>query len=349
MKKIMFCGGGSAGHVIPNIALIEELRNDYEITYLGTEGIEKSICREFGVEFHEYDAVKLVRGKILQNLAIPFKLIKSIGQAGKILEKVKPDLLFCKGGYVCLPPAFAAKKYGIKVITHESDLTAGLANRLIARRCVKVLTTFPTTAEKFSNGIFTGSPMRKRLFGIDKLDARKRYGLDLRPTILVIGGGSGSSVINEAVRKIAGKLCREYNVLHLCGKGKAVETNIKGYKQIEFTSDMGGIYACTDYAVSRCGSNTANELLALKIPSLFIPLENRSSRGDQIKNAEFFNQRGLCSVLSEKALTPDNLYKEISALIKNENIKSALNAGNVKCGNEAIIKEIKNTLKTIRN
>ncbi len=345
MKKIMFCGGGSAGHVIPNIAIIEELKGEYSICYAGTDGIEKSICAENGIEFHQFDAAKLVRGKFICNLALPFKLINSIRQAGEMLEKVKPDLLFCKGGYVCLPPAFAAKKLKIPVITHESDISAGLANKLIARKCKEVLTSFPSAAYRFKNGVYTGSPMRKNLFDRDRTQALEKFGLNNgRATLIVFGGGSGSKIINECLRKIIFQLCSQFNVLHICGKGNLVDSNTYGYKQIEFTNDMGLVYACADAAVARCGSNSANELIALKIPTLFIPLENSSSRGDQVKNAEYFLEAQLCRVLKERDLTPQTLKEEITKLMKDENLKSALERSNVECGNKKIIREIKSVL-----
>lgn len=343
MKKITFCGGGSAGHVIPNIALYEDLHGSYEISYLGTPAIEKSICKQFGVPFYEFEGVKLVRGKLLCNLGIPFKLIKSFRKCKEILKEINPDLLFCKGGYVCLPAAYAAASLGIPVLTHESDMTAGLANKLIARKCERVLTTFPQTAKSFKNGVYTGSPMRRMLFGRDKCAAKKQLGLDNRPTILVFGGGSGSKKINTELRKIIFKLCQKYNVIHLCGKGKGVDSAIDGYKQIEFCDDMGLIYACADYAVARCGSNSANELIALKIPALFIPLEN-GSRGDQIVNAEYFKSQGLCRVLNESELTALVLQNSIDELISDEQLKTALDETNVKCGNNNIIIEIERIL-----
>jgi len=343
MKKITFCGGGSAGHVIPNIALYEDLKNEYEISYLGTPSIEKSICETNGIPFYEYNGVKLIRGKFLCNLSIPFKLVKSYRQCKKILNEIKPDLLFCKGGYVCLPAAYAAHALGIPVLTHESDLTAGLANKLIAKKCERVLTTFPQTAQFFKNGVCTGSPMRKTLFNRDKLAARERLNLDLRPTILVFGGGSGSEKINGALRQIIFNLCKKYNVIHLCGKGKAVDSTVYGYKQIEFSDDMGLIYACADYAVARCGSNSANELIALKIPTLFIPLES-GSRGDQIANAQYFSDRGLCRVLSEKELNAQTLEDSINELVSDDKIKTALDEKNVKCGNKNIQLEIERVL-----
>lgn len=345
MKTILFCGGGSAGHVIPNIALIEELKEHFNCVYIGTNGIEKDICAQNNVKFYECNTPKLVRGKILTNLKLPFKLIKSVKNADNLLDEIQPDLIFSKGGYACFPAVWAAKKKNIAVITHESDIHPGLATRLIARRCKKVLTSFPQTAKKFGNGIYTGSPMRKNLFNADKAAALERFGLDFRPTIVVLGGGSGSKIINDNIRKIAAKLCKDYNILHLCGKNNATGTSIYGYKQIEFAHDMGAVYACADVAVSRCGSNSAFELMSLKIPTLFIPLANSASRGDQIKNAEYFKEKGLCHVLNERELTPDSLYSGIIGVLKDNKIKSALDKSDVKCGNELIKTEVLRTLR----
>lgn len=345
MKTILFCGGGSAGHVIPNIALIEELKGAYNCVYMGTDGIEKQICARNGVDFYECNTPKLIRGKILKNLAIPFKLFQAKRKAGEILKKIKPDLIFSKGGYVSVPAVLCAKKLNIPVITHESDLKAGVATKLIAKRCKKVLTSFPSTAKRFDNGIYTGSPMRKNLFGRKKAEAREKLGLDLRPTVLVLGGGSGSKIINENVRKIANMLCKDYNILHLCGRGNSVSSNVYGYKQIEFAEDMGEIYACADIAVSRCGSNTAFELLALKIPTVFIPLQNSASRGDQVENAEYFNNAGLCEIVYERDLTAESLYNSVCGLLKNDKIKAALNICDIKCGNEKIKTEVERTIR----
>lgn len=346
MKKIMFCGGGSAGHVMPNIAVIEKLNGDFETVYVGTDGIESSICRKRDVKFYQFDGVKLVRGKILCNLAIPFKLIKSYRQCKKILKAQRPDLLFCKGGYASLPPALAAANLKIPVLTHESDLSAGLANRIIARKSDKILTSFPETARKFSNGVYTGSPMRESIFGRDKLEAKQKLGLDLRPTILVFGGGSGSHAINTSLRECVLDLCKKYNVIHLCGKGNVTATNVSDYKQIEFCDDMGLVYAACDYAVARCGSNSAFELIALKIPTLFIPLENGSSRGDQVDNANYFKERNLCRVLRERDLTARTLKSGIDELVADEKLKAALTQGSVECGNKRIEIEIRAALNS---
>lgn len=347
MKKIMFCGGGSAGHVIPNIALCDDLRSRFDVCYLGTDGIEKDICHKNGVEFHRFSAVKLVRGKIFCNLLIPFKLAKSIKEAKAILKDTKPDILFCKGGYVCVAPSIAAHSVGIPVITHESDITPGLANKLISRYCSRVLTAFPSTARKFKAGVYVGTPMRSGLFGQSKIRAREHFGLDMRPTLIVFGGGSGSEIINRTLRKIISELCKDYNVLHICGKGNLADSNIYGYKQFEFINDMGLAYACADAAVARCGANSAAELTALKIPTLFIPLQNKRSRGDQIKNAEYYNSLHACRVLSEKNLNEASLKAEIYLLMKDTSIKENLIKLDFKCGNARIERQIEKVLNFI--
>lgn len=345
MKKIAFCGGGSAGHVIPNVAVIQSLPPEFDYCYIGTCGIEKTICSKNNIPFYEFSGVKLTRGKFLCNLLIPFKLSKSVAQCKKLLKIINPSALFCKGGYASLPPALAAAKLNIPVITHESDISMGLANKIIARKAQLLLTSFPQTAKKYSNAICTGSPMRKNLFGRSAVIEKERLGLDLRPTILVFGGGSGSVAINNALRKIILPLCKKYNVVHICGKGNVIKSKIYGYIQLEFCNDMGSLYACADYAVARCGSNSAFELIAHKIPTLFIPLDNGATRGDQIENANYFNEKGLCRVLRENNLTPKTLQNEINELIVDEKLKTALRNDDTQCGTDNVINAIKSVVK----
>lgn len=345
MKKIVFCGGGSAGHVIPNVAIIESLPPQFTPYYMGTNAIEKSICTNNNISFYEFEGVKLIRGKLFCNLTIPFKLIKSINQCKKLLKKINPDILFCKGGYASLPPALAAAQLRIPIITHESDMSMGLANKIIGRKAELILTSFPQTAQKYANGLYTGSPMRKNLFGKNAIVAKEKLGIDLRPTILVFGGGSGSKNINNTLRKIIIDLCKKYNVVHVCGKGNLVESTVYGYKQIEFTNDMGELYACADYAVARCGSNSAFELIVYKIPTLFIPLENRSTRGDQIENAKYFENKGLCRVLSERNLSPSTLETELKELISDQKIKTALREDDTQCGTDNVVNAILSVVK----
>ena len=345
MKTILFCGGGSAGHVIPNIALIEDLNGRYTCIYAGTKDIEMDICATNHVEFFEFDAPKLKRGKIFSNFAIPFRLFRSLRECKKIIKKVKPSLIFCKGGYVSLPVAIAGKRVGVPVVTHESDVRAGLANRLISRYCQKVFCTFESTAKAFKKGVFVGTPMRKGLFEKDKATARRHFGLDMRPTILVFGGGSGSKIINDATRRGIVDICKNFNVLHICGKGNLVQSNIYGYKQVEFVDDMGLAYACCDVAVARCGSNSANELIALKIPTLFIPLENKATRGDQVDNANYFLERKLCHVLRENCLNEQTLKNGIDELLNDKELKNRLSTYRGRSANTRIIEEIERLIK----
>lgn len=333
MKTIMFCGGGSAGHVMPNIALMHALEKKYNVAYMGTDGIERSIVCAEGYPFFRFEAPKLVRGKIKPNLTLLPRLKKSVACATEILEQHTPCLLFCKGGYASLPPALAAKKLGIPVLTHESDLSAGLANKVISRFALATLTSFPETAEKFARGIYCGPPIRAEAAKGSRVRAMEKFGLDARQTVLVFGGGSGSKKINEAVRAAAPRICEKYNILHICGRGNLIKSNVTGYVQREYVKEMGLAYACADMAVARAGSNSAFELISCKIPTLFIPLENGASRGDQVKNALYFKKLGLCRVLRERDLTPEKLADEIfctmdsPALIKNLE-ESAVRSGN---------------------
>ena len=344
MKKILFCGGGSAGHVTPNIAIIEDVKKYYDVCYAGTDGIEKDICKQNGVEFYQFKTEKFVRGKFFCNLLLPIKLFRSVSSVKKLLIEIKPNLVFCKGGYVCVPVAMAARKLKIPVITHESDIAAGLANKFISRYCKTVLTAFPSTANAFYNGKFVGTPMRSSLFNRSKIEAKKYFGFDMRPTVLFFGGGSGSKIINENLIKIIKELCTEVNVLHITGKQFSFNQKIHGYKKISYCEDMGLAYACADMAVARCGANSAAELTALKIPTLFIPLENKRSRGDQVKNAEYFKTLGTCKVLAESELNSTALKNSIYEVLYSDNIKKALNSINFKSANAKIIYEIEKNI-----
>ena len=340
MKKIVFSGGGSAGHVIPNVALIQELKEKYQLYYIGTDGIEQTIVRSVNVPFYSISCPKLIRGFSLSNLSIPIRFLSAIRQAESILRELSPDLVFSKGGFVALPVVFAAHRLGIPAITHESDLSLGLANRLMAKKCKYVLTSFEEVARSLPNGKYTGSPMRSELFTATSSAANKR-----KPTLLVLGGGSGSKAINEAVRNHLPELLKKYKLIHICGQGNRIEWNgnrkatgtgsANGYEQIEFTSDMGAVYARADGVLCRAGSNTVFEVLALKKPTVFVPLQNKRSRGDQVKNAEYFQEKGLCRILYEREL--ETLPTAVDLLFQDKNLRSALQKCNIKSGNEEIL------------
>lgn len=226
------------------------------------------------------------------------------------------------------------------MITHESDLTPGLANKIISRFATVTLTSFPETAEKLKHGRYSGPPIRKQAMRASRARAMEKFGLDGRPTVLVFGGGSGSKTINEALRGAVAEICKNFNVLHVCGRGNKIDAQIDGYVQFEFIPDIGAAYACADCAIARAGSNSAFELLLNSVPTLFIPLENRATRGDQVKNAEYFKKRGLCRILRERDLTPRTLKEKTDELMHDNDLKSNLSSYHLSCGNERILAEI---------
>ncbi|MCH5163614.1 MAG: UDP-N-acetylglucosamine--N-acetylmuramyl-(pentapeptide) pyrophosphoryl-undecaprenol N-acetylglucosamine transferase [Clostridiales bacterium] len=304
MKKIVLTGGGTAGHVMPNIALLPYL-NNCEIHYIGGNGIEKELLSGYkNVTYHEIPCVKYIRGVSMKNLLIPFKLIKSLSAARKIIKEIKPDVIFTKGGYVSLPVALSAGK--IPVITHESDMSMGLTNKLIRRKCKYVCTAFDVTATGIKNGVYTGAILRREL----RTGTRKSSS----PTLLVMGGSLGSAAINNCLSECLKDLTKKYNVIHIVGKGNLSDQAMPHYKQIEFTSSMADVYADADLIISRGGANSLFEIAALGKKALIIPLPKGASRGDQIENAAYFSERGLVKVLPQNELNAERLIKELNAL-----------------------------------
>lgn len=339
MKHILFCGGGSAGHVVPNLAVMNELKYSCRLSYMGTGGIEKKLVLDAGYTFFEVDCPKLVRSLTLKNLKIPFELHNAQKSALAVLEKEKPDLVFSKGGFASYPAIWAAAKLNIPALTHESDLSPGLATKMMAKKCRYVLTSFPETAKLFKNGKCVGSPMRKEIFRGDRARARHKYGFtDEKPVLLVLGGGSGSRALNEAVRSHYKTLAETFQILHLCGKGNAVDAAPVGYVQREYETDMGSAYAACDYVLCRAGSNTVFEIMALKKPALLVPLQ-KSSRGDQLQNALYFERRNLCRILQESEL--DHLPSALSALQTEKEIPLKLAESAVPNATPAILELIK--------
>ncbi len=345
MKTILFTGGGSAGHVIPNIALIEEIlsKNIAKVCYMGTDGIEKRLVERYRLPYYTIACPKLVRGggfkSLKRNLRIPFDFVRAKKQALAGLKALNPDLVFSKGGYVALPVIAAAHKLGIPCLAHESDYSAGLANRLSAKWCESLFTSFPETAENFKNGKYSGAPIRPAIFSSTKAEARKKFRIPLKEKVLLVfGGGSGSAAINEAVHKNLNRLTEKYFILHVCGKGNLVDSREKRYLQFEFIEDMGMAYACADGVVSRAGSGTVFEILALKKPALFVPLEGQT-RGDQAENADYFNRQGLCRVLKQSELS--SLAGAVDLLFQDEDLKRKLENTDFGQGNEVLLREIR--------
>lgn len=352
MNTIVLCGGGTAGHVMPNIALLKHLKQHFKnIYYIGSvNGIEKEILSEYPeVKYYPITTVKLIRGFNLKNLLIPFKLLKGFNECKKILKELKPNIIFSKGGYVSVPVTFAAKKLKIPVVAHESDFNLGLANRLILKNCTKMCCSFEETAKSLNEkGVFTLSPVRDSLFYGNKEKAKLACGFNnYNKTILVIGGSLGAKAINECVFKIAPELTKNFNVIHVVGKGNLNKNlKLKNYYQIEFLSSIENYFALSDLVVSRAGSNAINEFLVLNKPMLLIPLPKGNSRGDQILNAQNFKEHGFAEVLFQENLNEQSLLKNINLLNQNANLikqKQAKFKG--KNGTENVLKVILDNVK----
>ena len=299
--KIVLTGGGTAGHVLPNLALVPYLQKHFDrILYVGGDGMEQKLVKN--LPFLRIPTVKFERKRILPNLAIPFRLSAAVRESKKILKSERPDAVFSKGGYVGLPVVIAAHRLGIPVVVHESDMSLGLANRISKNDADYVCTAFSETARRLKNGIFTGTPIRRELAYGTKSKMLSECGFEgNRAVLLVTGGSLGARFLNDLVRKHLDELLREYDVLHLCGKGNlAPEIQKKGYFQAEFCDHMQDAYAAADFVLSRAGSNTINEIVFLQKPALLIPLPKGNSRGDQIENARYFEQLGLSLVLEQQ-------------------------------------------------
>ncbi len=327
MKKIVLTGGGTAGHIYPALAVREKLDKEVEVHFIGGHGMEKEIIKnEKDIIFHEIDTVKLARKLTPKNLLIPFKLFKAIKDAKKILEKIKPDVIFSKGGFVSVPTVLAGAKLGIPIVSHESDLSMGLANKIILRKCDVMCTTFPDTMENNSKCVHTGQPIRKKVFEGNKNKVYDNDNFDKKlPCLLVVGGSLGAKFINEKVWASLDKLTKNFNVIHITGSQAKVIHKHKNYKQVEYAQNIGDFFACSDIVLSRAGSGAINEFLALKIPMLLIPLSKNCSRGDQIENAKLFVSYGFADMLEEEIFSEESFLLKLNNLYENrENYKKTM-------------------------
>ena len=332
MKRIVLTGGGTAGHVTPNIALLPRLKElGYDVHYIGSyNGIEKTLIEGCQIPYYGISSGKLRRYFDLKNFSDPFKVLKGFSEASKLLKKLKPDVVFSKGGFVSVPVVIAAKQHRIPVIIHESDMTPGLANKLSIPAASKVCCNFPETLSHLpkDKAVLSGSPIREELLTGDRNKALQFTGLSgTKPVLLIIGGSLGSVVVNEAVRGILPKLLKKFEIIHLCGKGKLDQTltALNGYVQYEYISDeLKDLFALSDIVISRAGANSICEFLALRKPALLVPLSAAASRGDQILNAHSFEKQGYAAVLEEEQLNGDSLYEALLGLW--ENRESYVNA-----------------------
>ena len=322
MKKIVMTGGGTGGHVTPNLALIPRLQQDgWEVHYIGAaNSIEQQLITAVpGVQYHCVSVGKLRRYFDPKNFSDPFRVIKGVTQATHIIRRIKPNVVFSKGGFVSVPVVYGAHLNRVPIVTHESDLTPGLANKLCLPFASAQCCTFPEAVQYArGKGVYTGTPIRPEIFDGDAERGMKRFGLDANlPVLMVVGGSSGAQAINECVREALPKLTECFQVLHLCGRGNLSDElmNVPNYVQVEYLdAEMADAYACADVLISRAGSNSLCEIVALRKPALLIPYPMGASRGDQILNAESFEKRGLSHVLQQHDMTPETLSQEIIRL-----------------------------------
>ncbi len=322
MKRIILTGGGTAGHVTPNIALLPRLKElQYDIHYIGSyNGMEKDLIEQMGIPYHGISSGKLRRYHSWQNFTDPFRVIKGFQEAKRLVKILKPDVIFSKGGFVSVPVVLAGKSRHVPTIIHESDMTPGLANKISIPSASKVCCNFPETLEHLpaDKAVLTGSPIRQELLSGSAFKAKEMVGFTSdKPVIMVMGGSLGSVAVNEAVRSILPELLKDFQVIHLCGRGKvdATLSALDGYVQYEYIQDeLKDLFALTDIVISRAGANAICELLALHKPTLLIPLSANASRGDQILNARSFERQGYSKVLEEEELSPELLLKTIHDL-----------------------------------
>lgn len=319
MKTIILTGGGTAGHVTPNLALLPSLKEaGYDIHYIGSyNGIERKLIENAGIPYDGISSGKLRRYFDVKNFSDPIRVLKGYGEALRLMKKYKPDVVFSKGGFVAVPVVLAAKHYKIPTIIHESDMTPGLANKLCIPSAKRVCCNFPETLKYLpeDKAILTGSPIRAELLKGDRLSGLQYTHLSAaKPIVLVIGGSLGAVKINNAVRSILPKLLEKFQVIHICGKGNLDESLIgtAGYVQYEYVdSPLKHLFAAADIIVSRAGANSICEILTLRKPNVLIPLSAAASRGDQILNANSFAKQGFSAVLEEENLTNETLYETI--------------------------------------
>ncbi|MDD3217631.1 MAG: undecaprenyldiphospho-muramoylpentapeptide beta-N-acetylglucosaminyltransferase [Lachnospiraceae bacterium] len=325
MKHIVLTGGGTAGHVTPNIALVPRLQElGYKISYIGSlDGIEKKLIEEMGIPYYGISSGKLRRYFDVKNFTDPFRVLKGYGEAKALMKELKPDVVFSKGGFVTVPVVIAANRSKIPAIIHESDMTPGLANKLCISSAKKVCCNFPETVSLLpaDKAVLTGTAIRQELLNGDRQAALDFCGFTSdKPVILIIGGSLGSVAVNDAVRSILPELLKTFQVIHLCGKGKLDEslTGTEGYVQYEYIKkELPDLFALADLIISRAGANAICEISSLKKPNLLIPLSAKASRGDQILNARSFEKLGYSMVLEEEMISDKTLLNAIQELHAN--------------------------------
>jgi UDP-N-acetylglucosamine--N-acetylmuramyl-(pentapeptide) pyrophosphoryl-undecaprenol N-acetylglucosamine transferase len=353
--KLVFTGGGTAGHVVPNLALIQVLSSDFDIHYVGSaKGVERAIVEAEHIPYHVVSSGKLRRYFSWQNFLDPFKLLFGIIQAFWIILRLKPELVFSKGGFVALPVVIGAWLNRIPVIAHESDLTPGLANRLSFPFVNMICVTFDAGKAYFKTSDkvrVTGTPIRLELLQGSRDAGLESCGFDAnKPCLLVMGGSQGSNILNACVREQLDALCAQFQVIHLCGRGKLDPTLSEkaGYVQLEYADDnLADLFALSDVVVSRAGANAVYELLALAKPHVLIPLSRRYSRGDQVDNAAYFEKKGVSVVLDETTMKNEEVLDACrDVYARRDAIKEAIQALEIMSATPVLVDLIKEVVRS---
>ena len=325
MKRIILTGGGTAGHVTPNLAIIPHfLKEGWDVHYIGTQnGIEHTLIGAVeGVTYHPVHSGKLRRYFDLKNFTDPFRVLQGAGEAFALVRRLKPDVLFSKGGFVSVPVVYGAWLNRVPAVLHESDITPGLANRITAPLARTVCTTFPEAAEAMGDkAVYTGTPLRAELFAGRRAQGLSALGFSgEKPVLTMRGGSSGAATGTRVLREALDALLPRFDIAHVCGKGNldAALEGRPGYRQMEYVSEgLPDLLAATDVMLSRAGANALSEILALHIPALLVPYPLSASRGDQVLNAKSFAKRGFSQVLEQEKLTADTLVEALAQLWQN--------------------------------
>ncbi|WP_432405995.1 undecaprenyldiphospho-muramoylpentapeptide beta-N-acetylglucosaminyltransferase [Wukongibacter sp. M2B1] len=354
MKRIVLTGGGTAGHVTPNIALIPRLKDlGYDIHYIGTEtGIERKLIEREGIPYHIVKAGKLRRYFDMKNFTDTFKITQGFMQSLAIMNKLKPNIVFSKGGFVSSPVVWAAWMNRIPIVIHESDMTPGLANKIALPFAKSICYTFPETKKYISGekSVLTGIPVRESLFAGKKTAGKRICGFtEDKPIILIIGGSLGSQVINKTIRGALKSILNRFQVCHICGKGN-IDKNykgIKGYKQFEYVGEeLPDLFVMADLIISRAGATALYEILALRKPNILIPLSKKASRGDQILNAQSFKKQGLSYVIMEEELDKETILRGIDKVYEGrQDYISTMSSNKAGNGIDEVINVIKSCSK----
>ena len=306
--KIVFCGGGTAGHVTPNLALADKL-NGHELHYIGTNGMEKELVAPYVdrgtiTAYHTISANKLRRKLTLKNFLLPFQLIKSVKESKACLKQIKPDVVFSKGGYAGLPVIIAAKKLKIPAIIHESDMSLGLANRICKRYADVFLSAFNCDKRAKVAGLI----IREEIMHGNKAKGLAAMGFDgTRPVLLVMGGSLGAAALNNAVKQNP-RLADTFDIFVSTGKGKHIDCNF--VRQAEYVTNIADVFAATDVCLTRAGSTSLAELTLANVPFVTVPL-TKCSRGEQVNNAKWFAERGCGILLEHNDDLPDKLENAV--------------------------------------